>query len=688
MSTEQTAPGGPTPKDLDDQLDQLLTELSGMDEDKRLRRVHELIDSLATGRDELGQQRFRNAITGAGYIGRGDWRSAWAAAKQRHAAAVKAELRDADCPYYPRAGCLYAPTSDGGELLLARFVPEVVSEVTRDDGAEVYTVLRIRVTLPTGRVAEVNVPADRLHQARRWSAQAVGAAAVITPMSRDEAHVSTAAQYLGAGDCSSETVYAHTGWRATPAGYQFLTASGALGAAGLDRAVTVDLGNDRLNGYALPDPGSVDLAELQDAVRASLALQEVAPGTVTVPMLGAVYRAPLPLLPETSLYVVGPTGSLKTALSAVMCQHYGRLLDAKALPAEWKSTANALEATAYQLAGVLFVIDDYAPQAAEDPRRLAAAADRVFRGAANSSGRGRMRPDQTMRPLKPPRAQVLSTGEDVPPGESLRARLTITTVDARAIDPGELAIAQQRAAAGVYDLAMAGYVRWLADRQDTDPGYMETVRQQIAARRAELTAGSGHLRVPEAAAGLLTGWRQWLEYAVAIGALSTRTAKAAMAKAVTAMRQVSADQAAYATAMRVAEVYLVALAAALTGGNAHLADLQTGQAPLADPASWGWESYRSGGEECWRSRGTRVGWVSRVGEVYLDADSAYEVARSHAGKAAQPLATTKVTIHKRLREGGYLVSTDAGQLTVVRTVAGKRRRVLHVHAAHLTGSVD
>src|SRR5690606_18913420 len=116
-------------------------------------------------------------------------------------------------------------------------------------------------------------------------------------------------QYFGDGQWSSQTTYAHTGWRSDIDGcWRFLTASGALGAEGLDASVTVDLGTEALNMYALPDPTAVETKALVEAVRASLTLLDAAPLTVTAPLLGAAYRAPLPLLPETSAYVVGPSG--------------------------------------------------------------------------------------------------------------------------------------------------------------------------------------------------------------------------------------------------------------------------------------------------------------------------------------------------------------------------------------------
>lgn len=669
--------------------DVLVKQLSDLDSETRLAQIHALISWLA-GQNDLERQRYRNVIVTAGHIRPGDWRSMLADAKRVHAAARRAVSRAPESPYTVRNGCLYMLTPDGEDvLLLARFVPEVIAEVTRDDGAEVAKTLRIRVTLPTGQRAEVDVPAERLRWAREWTAQAVGAAAVITPMARDEAHVATAAQYIGDYRWDSETVYAHTGWRDDlPGGHRFLTASGALGASGLDASVTVDLGNDRLNQYALPDPTTVEAGDLAAAVRASIELRAVAPAKVTVPMLAAAYRAPLPLVPETSVFVVGPSGSLKTALSAVVCQHFGRRFESKALPAEWKSTANSLEAIAYQLAGVLFVIDDYAPQASDDPRKLGAAADRIFRGSANASARGRMRPDGTLRPAKPPRSQVLSTGEDVPPGESLRARLTITTVDAGAIDIDRLSDAQEHAAAGQYALAMAGYVRWIAERRDADPGYADTVRQQIIDRRAELAATGRHLRVPESAAGLLTAWRQWLEYAVDVQAVTADQAASVMAEVTEAIRQVSAEQTAHVVEMKVYRVYLSSLAAALAGGHAHLADQETRREPAADPIGWGWEPYPAGDTTVWHPRGTCIGWVSSDGDVYLDGGPAFQVAREHAARSGLPLNTGKVTVHKRLHEAKCLV-TDEGHLQVLRRIAGKQTRVLHLASAEtLTGGAE
>src|SRR5262249_39092121 len=161
----------------------------------------------------------------------------------------------------------------------------------------------------------------------------------------------------------------------------------------------------------------------QDAIRESLRLLDIAPDVVTVPLLTAVFRS---VLGDTdfSIHIAGPTGIGKTELAALVQQYFGSGLDARHLPGNWSSTGNALEGLAFVTKDALLVIDDFAPQAsAADAFRLQREADRIFRAQGNRAGRLRMWADTTLRSPKHPRGLVLSTGEDVPLGQSLRARV-------------------------------------------------------------------------------------------------------------------------------------------------------------------------------------------------------------------------------------------------------------------------
>ncbi|MGE5620090.1 MAG: hypothetical protein ACM3US_12635 [Sphingomonadaceae bacterium] len=83
-------------------------------------------------------------------------------------------------------------------------------------------------------------------------------------------------------------------------------------------------------------------------------------------------------------------------------------------------------------------------------------AERRFRGQGNQAGRRRMTADASLRQGKPPRGLLLSTGEDSPRGQSLRARLLILELDPGDIDWARVGICQSHAADGVYARSLAG----------------------------------------------------------------------------------------------------------------------------------------------------------------------------------------------------------------------------------------
>src|SRR5262249_38047330 len=132
--------------------------------------------------------------------------------------------------------------------------------------------------------------------------------------------------------------------------------------------------------------------------------------------------------------LAGPTGAGKTALAAIPQQHFGRSFNDRNLPASWLSTGNSLEATAFVAKDALLVVDDFAPTGSHwDIQRAHKEADRVVRAQGNRAGRGRLRSDGSHRPTKPPRGLILSTGEDVPRGQSTRARMVVLE-----LSPGDL----------------------------------------------------------------------------------------------------------------------------------------------------------------------------------------------------------------------------------------------------------
>src|SRR5207253_10169721 len=136
------------------------------------------------------------------------------------------------------------------------------------------------------------------------------------------------------------------------------------------------------------------------------------------------------------------------------------------------------EGLTFYLKDALVVIDDYVPAGSSvEAHRLHAKADRVLRAQGNNSGRQRMQRDTSLRPPRSPRGLILSTGEDTPPGQSLRGRMLILEVSPGDVPLAHLTPHQRAAAAGRYAEAMAGFVRWLA------PQYAE-LRDRLPAERS------------------------------------------------------------------------------------------------------------------------------------------------------------------------------------------------------------
>jgi hypothetical protein len=407
---------------------------------------------------------------------------------------------------------------------------------------------------------------------------------------------------------------------------------------------------------------------------------EVAPDVVSIPIHAAVYRAPFGSA-DFSGHLSGQTGEGKSCLVALAQQHCGAELDARHLPASWSSTANALEGLAFAAKDALLVVDDFCPTGSSaDVQRLHREADRLLRAQGNQTGRLRMRADTTLRPEKPPRGLILSTGEELPRGQSLRARLLLLELPAGSLDWQRLTVCQQDAAAGLYAQAFAGFIRWLA------PQYEE---KRIAFRRDVLELRNGasladqHRRTPEIVANLAVAFRWFLRFAREAETLSDAEVAALWQRGWAALGRAAVAQASQRATEEPARRFLELLSAAIASGHAHVAT-PVGREP-GTPEAWGWRPTSTGGYESeWRPDGARIGWLDGT-DLYLEPQAAYAVAQRLAREAEGSIPVTLLVLKRRLEDQGFLVGKDRARevLTVRRTLQGQRRAVLHLHAEAL-----
>jgi len=374
---------------------------------------------------------------------------------------------------------------------IANFQARIVSDIIRDDGSQPQREFGVEAELG-GRRLGFAMPAAEFGR-MGWVLDRLGPEAIVYP--GQQQHVRAAMQSLSAA-IPREHIFAHLGWRRHGAQWVYLHAGGALGAAGPLEGLQVQLPAPMQN-YQLRPPS--DREERIRAVRASLHLLTTAPNRVSFPLLAGVYRAALGAT-RFSLFLSGPSGVFKTALATLAQQHFGAAMDANGLPANFASTANALERLAFSAKDALLVVDDFAPSGGAGDGELQQVTERLFRSVGNLQGRSRLGPDGRLGMATPPRALVLGTGEQVPPGQSIRARLLIVEVGAGDVDVAALSQCQSSGQQGLLAGAMGAFVIWLA-------GHYQEVTERQQKRALEIRShgpgGAGHARTPSAVAELM-----------------------------------------------------------------------------------------------------------------------------------------------------------------------------------------
>ena len=563
------------------------------------------------------------------------------------------------------------------KLPLANFTARIAAETQRDDGVDSTREFEIEARL-NGQTHRFVVMAAQFGS-MKWVTEKLGARAVIAAGMGAKDRVREAIQLFSSTQIVDRTVYTHSGWRKLGADWVYLHGGGALGANGTVAGIETSL-PEVLAPFVLPPP--ID-SELKSAVRASLAMLDLAPDRVTVPTLGAVWRSVLGAT-DFSVFVYGATGRFKTALASLLQQHFGLEFAAHRLPGLWASTANFNGGLAFIVKDALLVIDDFRP-GVDDRRRLEGEADRLLRAAANGAGRGRLKSNSSLRPARPPRALILSTGEEKPSGESLIARMLLVEVAPGDIDPQRLSASQRDAASGLFAQATAGYITWLAPRLDQVCAQMNAAHS----RYREQAAHAGlHRRTPGIVADLFIGWERFLGFAVETGALTRSEAEGYRARVWRALIEVAGRQSEHQQKANPVDRFLELLRSAISAGHAHLAT-RDGAAP-SNPGASGWrarERARKRRRTEWLPQGARVGWLDGD-DLYLDIDSAYRATQAMAADG-DGITVGIQTLVKRLHESGQLKSVDRqrGKLRVRHILCGSRREVLHLAADFLTPSI-
>jgi len=576
----------------------------------------------------------------------------------------------------------YKPTQHGlKQVLLANFTAKITEQITQDDGANRSIVLKISGNMNNGnKLPDIAIPSG-VFRGMLWVLDFYGPEAIIQPGQSTADHLRTAIQ-INSNEILKRTIYTHTGWREIRDEWMFLTATGALGKNGLEEDVEIQL-EGKLKHYAFPK--SLLNHPPIEAVTASFELLNVAPHRVTLPLLCAIYRAPLEevISCHMTLFIAGQTGTFKSELTGLVLSHYGPDFNGKNLTADWTSTANALEKIAFIVKDTICVIDDYYPGTSQnEASKMNATANRVIRGKGNDSGRARMKADGALQVTFTPRSLLLTTGEDVPKGPSLRARMYIIELSKGDVDTTVLTKLQRHGADGMLAAAMVGYLRWLAPQIDDLKKISKSRRSAI--RDEIMKDATAHTRTPDVIADLLFGLEFFLKYAIEINAFSEQQAEELWAEAEKTLIASNELMTEILEADDPVQRFVSLLMSVFVSGVGHIVAAKGGEPPHSD--RWGWKPVITANGPEDKGSGKMIGWIEGV-NLYLDMDSTFAAVQEIASKQGSPITITSGTLRKRLHEKGLLVK-DSGTNRLLKSVkiGGVRQKVMHILTTKMFGN--
>ncbi len=561
------------------------------------------------------------------------------------------------------------PTRDGEtELHLSNFGARIVRDLVFDDAFEKRRWFELEIT-NLGAPQRVRITAAEF-PAMQWPAEVLGSRAVVSAGFGNRDRLREAIQLLS-GATSVQTIYGHIGWRQVDGEWLYFHAGGAIGANGVVQGVELQLPPE-LTRFTLPPPPEGDA--LAEAVDASLRLLTLRPRSVVLPLDLAIWRALLGPA-DFTVYLSGPTGVGKTELAALAQQHWGAALNARALPSHWQSTANSLEHLGSLARDAVLVTDDFAP--GDSGREVSAhfqAAARVLRAQGNQTGRQRLTRDGQLAVTRPPGCLRIATGEDLPRGGSILARILVLELGPAELDLRNLNDFQRDAEGGLYATALAGYVRWLAGGFSSHRLHFLRRAKQ---RRLELHEATRHGRIADIQAQLEAAYELFLTFVSESGARGAGECAALKDEAQAVFDELTKRQAAHVAHSEPTTRFLELLREALASGTTHLAD-RDGSAPPT-PGAWGWRRA-AGGE--WRASGRCVGYLDGE-DLFLLPRGAFEAAHELLRADGDNLGVSERQLRSRLADRGLLKSTSEARDTyaVQRTLAGARRTVLHLSAA-------
>lgn len=572
-------------------------------------------------------------------------------------------------PYKYENFSTYQVDEESGETkLLANFIAKITHQTTYLDGINEETKLTINGQRPKWSkdpnepptaidLPEIVIPSHEFSAAMPWVQPRWGTAAFISPGYGVKDNLRAAIQL--ASNPTTETVYRTIGWVNRDGKPIYLHSAGAIGEKGPIKAVRVQLPPEMAL-YQLPMDAAI---KPREAINATLEILKLAPQEISWALIAAAIL-PLHGPVDFAFHLAGKTGTFKSEVASIVQSHYGPGMDARHLPGAWSSTANAIEVQAYLAANAVYVLDDFLPGTTSwQAKAYQQTADRVIRAQGNQSGRARLSDTSNLQTTYYPRGLIFSTGEDVPEGHSVRARLFILD-----IAPGDINAKQLTKLQGLrqkYAYTTMYYAHFLA----ANPAEAEAVRAEADLIR-DKSGGLGHARTPAAFGRIVASLTHFLKWAQKY----VKGCDALIPVAVQSLTEAAKSQATHLETTDPTDIFQTAIRQGFAAGLFHVRTTEGGIPKSPDLLGWT-KTGDHDGMPTYKSHGPNIGWASwKTDELFIDATSGMQAIRK---TARNELQTTVQTLIKRLKDSGLLTRADASrQRNTIRIVADGHTRTV------------
>jgi len=548
----------------------------------------------------------------------------------------------------------------GNSVVIANFIAKPTKEVILDDGVDQQKSFVIEGVKSGGiPLSPALIPAQEF-TLMNWPIREWGIKVSIKPGLTKRDKLRDSIQMLST-KTPTETVFTHLGWRQINDKWVYLHAGGCIG----DELASVSL-DEFATSYTL----SEGITDLKSSCEQSLRLLDIAPRSVTIPLLALIYLAPLleatriaKCEPRFLIWLYGLTGTRKTTLAMLFLHHFGTF---SAPPASFKDTANALERRAFTIKDSVLLIDDYHPSASPfEVKKMEGTAQYILRLLGDRITKGRMLPNTQMRKGYPPRGMALITGEEMIQGESSVARSLAIELKSGEINLERLTEAQAKTEllAG----AMRGYLESLAPQMSLLPTILF---DKFVTLRTSLQKEGQHGRIAESISWLQIGLEYALSFFEKAGAIHAEEKKHLREEGLDVLLELAERQTREVQVEKPVQKFLDILRELLANGAVWTKPLN-----MNDDSDIKFST-------------TQIGWSDK-NFYYLLPEVVYTEVNNFLSKCNETKLPTSRTLWKRLDEAGVIKvemenTTDGGIRKqhlckkVVNSRTKERHRLLHL----------